>query len=230
MARSFRDITSAEAWRVLVDAAIVAAEDKGFTLRRMPGRGRSTVYEVERNGNKRLAAIRTTRDRLIAFPPMADGWKTLDDVKLVFVAAVDVPEAPANIEVLMLPADEVRARFDAALAARVEAGHHIVENFGMWISLDADDRGLPASVGAGIADKFQPIAVFPIDDELLASVDGLAAEKYDGAVADPVPIAASAGQSPSGTISEILEKARTDIATLAGVSDEKVKLDLKIED
>jgi len=229
MARSFQDITSAEAWRVLVDAAIVAAKDKGFTLRRMPGRGRSTVYEVERNGNKRLAAIRTTRDRLIAFPPMADGWKTLDDVKLVFVAALDVPEAPANIQVFMFPADEVRARFDAALAARIEAGHNIVEHFGMWISLDADDRGLPASVGAGIADNFRPIAVFPIDDELLASVDEIAAEKRDGAVADPAVTANGRSQPPSGTISEILEKARTDIATLAGVTDEKVKLDLKIE-
>lgn len=229
MAQSFQDISSADAWRVLVDAAIVAAEDKGFTLRRMPGRGRSTVYEVERNGNKRLAAIRTTRDRLIAFPPMADGWKTLDDVKLVFVAAVDVPEAPASIEVFMLPADEVRARFDAALAARIEAGHQIVENFGMWISLDTDDRGLPASVGSGIADHFRPIAVFPIDAELLASVAATAAEKNDDAPAEAVPKTDGLGQPASGTISEILEKARTDIAALAGVTDEKVKLDLKIE-
>ena len=38
-----------------------------------------------------IASVRTTRDRWIAFPPLDGGtrWKTLDDVELVLVAAVD---------------------------------------------------------------------------------------------------------------------------------------------
>src|SRR4051794_16459914 len=32
----------------------------------------------------------------------------------------------------------------------------------MWVNLGLDDRGLPASVGSGLAHKHQPIAVYPI--------------------------------------------------------------------
>ena len=37
------------------------------------------------------------------------------------------------------------------------------DDFGMWLNLDADDRGLPASVGAGLATVYPPIATFPLE-------------------------------------------------------------------
>ena len=73
-----------------------------------------------------------------------------NQVQVVIVAAVDLREAPENVEVYVFPAEEVRKRFDAAYAARTQAGQVVRNNFGMWVGLDQDERGIPASVGSGI--------------------------------------------------------------------------------
>ena len=79
----------------------------------MPGRGRSNVWEVEENGRQRRVSIRTTKDRWFAFPPLQKGtkWKTLDDVDIVVVAAVDDRDDPRNVEVYRFDAEEIRRRF-----------------------------------------------------------------------------------------------------------------------
>jgi hypothetical protein len=224
MANTFADMKDAETWRILVGAAKMAAQDKGYRLKRVPGRGRSNVWLVERNGKELRASIRTSKDRWIAFPPLNGGkkWKTLDDVDVVFVAVVDQREDPRNIEVYELDAKEVRERFDAAYAARRKADQTIQDNFGMWVNLDVDTRGIPASTGSGIAEKYKPIAAYPLSALLKANgeADNDDVEEIDDA---------TSGEKAANTIGQVMSNARKRISELAGVDLAAVKLDLKIE-
>jgi hypothetical protein len=216
-------------WRLLCEAAKRAMEAGGYELARVPGRGLSNLWLFERNGKRGSASIRTTRDRWFAFPPLNKGtkWKTLDDVDVVLVAAVDDPDNPEKVEVYIFDADAVRKRFRAAYDARIAAGHRVKDNFGMWLKLDRDERGLPTSVGSGLADQRPPVATYAIAD--LMAVEG-------SAVAVPSPIVPRvSGQEPAPartgaeTISNIMAAARERVAELAGVRIEAVKLDVRIE-
>lgn len=210
-------------WHTMVGAAKRGAEAQGYALARVPGRGLSNIWTITKNGKSQKAAIRTTRDRWFAFPPLADGtkWKTLSEVETVIVAAVDSRDEPENVEVYIFPADEVRSRFDAAYAARVKAGQVVKNNFGMWVSLDQDDRGIPASTGSGIVKKHKRVAIYPIKDLLAGNETKVAEQVEDEASAD-----ADAGPS---TIAEVMDWARQRVADIAGVSPQAVKLDLKVE-
>jgi hypothetical protein len=173
MTKGLEGLTNAARWHLLVRAAKKGAETQGYTLSRVPGRGLSNIWHVTKDGRTQKACIRTTQDRWFAFPPLDNGkkWKTLSEVDLVIVAAVDSRDEPENVEVYLLPASEVRTRFDAAYAARADAGQILKNNFGMWVRLDQDTRELPASVGSGIIDTHKTVAVFPIS-ELLAADGG----------------------------------------------------------
>lgn len=210
-------------WRLLVDAAKAAVTAQGFSLSRVPGRGLSNIWNITKDGKTRVASIRTTRDRWIAFPPLHGGakWKTLDDVQTVIVAAVDSKDDPENVEVYIFPADEVRKRFNAAYAARNKEGLTIKDNFGMWVSLDRDDRGLAASVGSGILDHYKRVAAYSISDLLSEN-------PHEDAVAEELEqYPPEAGGST--TIAEVMMWTRERVAQLAGVQADAVKLDLKIE-
>jgi len=211
----------------MVHAAKKGVVAQGYALTRVPGRGLSNVWNAKKGGKTQLASIRTTRDRWIAFPPLEDGkkWKTLHNADLVIVAAVDNREDPKNIQVYIFPAGEVRQRFDAAYKARSNEGHKNKNNFGMWVSLDTDNRGIAASVGSGLADKYKPIATY--------TIEALAADMPEGDAADAVDAIDAeeqeAKEAPLGTIGEVMAWARTKVAELAGVSVDRVKLDLKVE-
>ena len=202
-------------------AATRALTDAGFAPKRVPGRGRSNVWEVQENGRHKRISIRTTKDRWFTFEPLEQGtkWKTLDDVAIVIVAAVDDSDDPRNVEVYRFDAGEVRRRFDASYAARIAAQQIVREGFGMWLNLDADDRGRASSVGAGLAAAYPPIATFSLE-ELIADT------AVEPAVAPDNGQAAT--RSPQ-TIADVIDGARRHIATLAGVRMEAVKLDCRIE-
>ncbi len=208
----------------MVHAAKKGAESQGLALSRVPGRGLSNVWKAEKGGKKQLVSIRTTRDRWIAFQPLEYGkkWKTLHNVDLVIVAAVDDREDPKNIQVYIFPVEEVRQRFDAAYKARSDEGHKNKDNFGMWVNLDTDNRGIAASVGSGLADKYKPIATY--------SIEALAADMPEADAVDKVDATnAEEKETQPGTIAEVMAWARTKVAEHAGVSVDRVKLDLKIE-
>jgi hypothetical protein len=225
MANQFNKMSDQQTWSILVRAAKRALEVQGFALTRVPGRGRSNVWKIERQGKTQRASIRTTKDRWFAFPPLKRGtkWKTLDDVDVVIVAAVNDRDDPRNVEVYLFDAAEVRRRFHANYVARTNAGLVVQDNFGMWVNLDKDDRQLPASVGAGLAVEYKPVAEFSLQD-LLAE---------GAADVEPVPSDADMSEAESnsspGTIAEVMDWARQRIALLSGVRTEAVKLDLKIE-
>jgi hypothetical protein len=211
------------AWRLMVGAALRGAEESGFKLVRKPGRGLSNTWELTKGGKTRVASVRTTRDRWIAFPPLNGGknWKTLDDVDLVLVSAVDDRLNPQNVDVYLFPADEVTKRFDRSYAARIAAGHTIRDDYGMWVMLDKGDPSVPGQVGSGLAADYPAIARFSLDELQASSAE--AAREVDSVVPD------AADQIEPATVGEVLAWARNRIASLSGVSTDAIKLDLKIE-
>ena len=218
-------IPEATRWRLFVDAAKQAAAEAGYKLTRVPGRGLSNIWNMEKGGKTQIAAIRTTRDRWIAFPPLQGGtkWKTLDDVQMVVVAAVDSKENPRKISVYIFPADDVRKRFDAAYAARTAAGHTNKDNFGMWVALDHDPRGIASSVGSGITQHYKPVAVYPIETLLSANAN------QPPLAADEIEEETEEQEAKFTTIAEVMAWARDRVAEIAGVKVDSVKLDLKLE-
>lgn len=213
-------------WRLMVGAATKGAEAKGYRLARQPGRGLSNTWEMEKGGVTKVASVRTTRDRWIAFPPLEKGkrWKTLDDVDLVLASVVDDKDDPQNVEVYLFPADEVRKRFDAAYAARIAAGNVLRENYGMWVNLDPDDRGLAVSAGSGLAKDYPAIAKFSLDELSTASTG-----TGDGKPDSDDEVVTMLDEATPSTIAEVVAWAREQIARIAGVRPEAVKLDIKIE-
>lgn len=228
MKNSFNALSASARWRVLVEAAKQGAVDEGYTLRRVPGRGLSNVWNMQKDGKTQVASIRTTRDLFIAFPPLEGGkkWKTLDEVDQVVVASVDSKEDPKNVEVYIFPADEVRKRFNAAYAARAKDQQVLRDGFGMWVALHKDTRGIAASIGSGLADEYKPVGVYPIDELLTAQSDkGLDEDQPDVIEEEDAVL-----NTPAfGTIAEVMAWARERVAALAGVRVEAVKLHLKVE-
>ena len=220
MESAFKNKTTAERRRILVDAAIRTLAKPKVGLKRIPGRGKSNVWEIEEEGRVKRIAVRTTQDRWFAFPPMENGtkWKTLSDVDVVVVASVDDQHDPRRIQVYRFDADEVRKRFDESYAARTEAGQRHPDGYGMWVALDNDRRGLPASVGSGIAAEHAPIAICPLGEEADEEPEA-ADEKGKEEVPGPEP----------ETIAAVMSFARARIAELSGVPEEAVKLDCRIE-
>lgn len=225
MSEQFNELPSSRTWSLLVGAATRALEGAGLAPKRVPGRGRANIWEIGEDGRHKRVSIRTTRDRWIAFPPLEKGtkWKTLDDVDVVVVAAVDDRDDPRNVEVYRFDAAEVRRRFDASYAARIDAGQTVRDDFGMWLNLDEDDRGLAASVGAGLATVHPPITTFPLE--------GLTAEipAEPAAVPEDRDTAGTPATREPQTIADVMDWARKRIATLSGVCVDAVKLDCRIE-
>ena len=221
MSNHFNDMTSSESWQLLVNTAIRALTEAGYEPQRQPGRGRANVWTIEEGGRQQRVSVRTTRDRWFAFPPLDNGtkWKTLDDVDIVVVAAVDDSNEPNRIEVYRFDANEVRKRFDAAYSARIRAGQSEPDNFGMWVGLDVDSRGLPSSVGSGLASEYTAIAVYSLDQLIPENRDAAPNGAEDGEDLESSP----------GTIAAVMKQARGRIAALSGVNIADVKLSCSIE-
>jgi hypothetical protein len=210
----------------MVGAARRGAETSGYRLTRKPGRGLSNVWIIEKDGKSESAAIRTSRDRHLAFPPLDEGkrWKTLDDVEKVLAAVVDNKADPQNVEVYLFPADEVRRRFDSAYAARASAGHKNRDNYGMWVNIDPDKLA-PYSVGSGLAKAYSPIATFSIDELMAEQPEATPADERP----EPEELNGVASKSEPSTIADVVTQARDQIARIAGVRPDAIKVDVKIE-
>lgn len=217
-------------WRLMVEAAKKGATSQGYALQRVPGRGLSNIWTITKDGKTQRASIRTTRDRWFAFPSLAKGtkWRTLDEVDVVIVASVDFRDDPENVEVYIFPVDEVRKRFHAAYNARVNDGQKVRDNFGMWVGLDRDERGIAASVGSGIVEKYKRVALYPIEELLAENADKLAAAEENAGEAETLETAEAAAPRFT-TIAEVMAWAREQLAEIAGVKLDAIKLDLRVE-
>jgi len=230
MTNRLQGLSETVKWHLMVEAAKLGAKAQGYDLEREPGRGLSNVWTVIKGGKSQRAAIRTTRDRWIAFPSLAKGtkWKTLDDVELVIVASVDSKEEPENIEVYIFPADEVRQRFDDAYKARVNGGRVVRENYGMWVSLERHKPGQPMGAGSGIIEKYKPVAIFSIEKLLVESAADITSSSEDADEAEALE-QVETSEPHFTTIAQVMAWAREQVADIAGVKLEAVKLDLKLE-
>lgn len=228
MTNRLKEMGESVAWHLMVRGATKGAEQAGYSLTRQPGRGLSNTYEVTKDGKTKIASVRTTRDRWVAFPPLEKGtrWKTLDDVDLVLVSAVDNRENPQNVDVYLFPADEVRKRFDASYAARIKQGRTIRDDYGMWVMLDKGNNEVASQVGHSLALDYPAIARFSIDELEAESASGSADQDADVPV-EPLDVAMPV-EDDLLTIADVLAFARKKIAALSGLSSEAIKLDLKM--
>lgn len=229
MANRLKEMGETASWRMMVSAALEGAKAAGYTMKRQPGRGLSNTYEMTKDGKTRIASVRTTRDRFIAFPPLDGGkrWKTLDTADLVLVSAVTDPADPQSVDVYLFPGEEVRKRFDASYAARIANGHTVRDDFGMWVMIDKGDDAIISQIGHSLALEYPAIAHFTLD-ELEAGVEP--ETKRMAAEAAPEPeeeVAIEAGPALN-TVADVLSFAREKIAALTGMPADAIKLDLKM--
>jgi hypothetical protein len=175
-------------------------------------KGRRARWHLRRNGMLERADVRTTRDRWFACTRSVDGnWPALDDVEKVVVIATDDRHRPSEIQLYAFPAFKVRQRLDAAYAARSEAGVKTEGGFSLWIGLDPTDSDRPTRVGCGLGEEHPPIARRPLDGGALQTV-------------------ASTSVPPHRTIAEVKAAAAREIADIAGVPPESVRIDVRILD
>ncbi len=143
--------------RALISAAVSTLENQGWTVTGVKGGGRKgRVRRITKGGKSLQAVIRTTQDTWIAFPRTKDDskWVTLSDADVVVASSVDDPANPQFALVHILPAEEMRDRFDRAYAARLAAGHTIPVGRGVWVALYEEEGTSPiqrVGAGAGIA-------------------------------------------------------------------------------
>ena len=228
MSTRLKKMGQGAAWRLMVRGALKGAELAGYTLKRQPGRGLSNTYEMTKDGKTKVGSVRTTQDRWIAFPPLDKGkrWKTLSDVEVVLVSAVDNRENPQNVDVYLFPADDVRERFDASYAARIKEGHTVRDDFGMWVPLDKGDDQVVSQIGHSLAVDYPAIARFTIE-ELEAEVEEGSGDAEEEVPVEPMDAEKAVGDRLN-TIADVLAFARERIAALSGLSASSIMLELKM--
>ena len=201
--------------RLLVDSCIQVLERDGWRVTKVSGFGNARIRRIAKDGNSKLAAIRTTQDQWLAFPRTKDDtqWATLSDVDVVVVASVD-PADPQFARIHMIDADELQGRFDRAYAARRAANHTIPPGRGVWIAFYQNEASDPVTlVGAGAGIANAPIARVP-----LTEVAALATGSPAAAVAQAA--STSASEERALTIAE----AKAGLARSFGVDPSNIKI------
>src|SRR5215470_13410837 len=205
-------LSSEAARRLLLAAGQALLVQLGYQVEDRSKR-RRTRWHLRRNGVLERADVRTTRDRWFGYTRSDDGdWPALAGVDKVVVIATDDRHRPREIQLYAFRAHAVRERLDAAYAARSDAGVKTDGGFSLWIGLDATDSDRPTRVGCGLGDEHPPIARRPLDDGPPQSAAG-------------TPMAA-----PQRTIAEVKAAAAREIAAIAGVPPEAVRLEVRILD
>ena len=117
-----------------------ALEGQGYKVERIARIGKSSVRRITMNGVSKIVSIRTTQDTWIAFPrnKANKGWSTLEDVDFVVAASVDNPDDPRFAKIHLMPADDMRARFNWAV--------QLCEAREGWTYADATDESRPVGV------------------------------------------------------------------------------------
>jgi hypothetical protein len=174
-------------WEIALDTL----RSQGWAVEREPGRGKSSMRRITKGGVSKIATIRTTQDRWVAFPRTKDdkGWLTLDDAEVVVVASVDEKESPKFAWVHVFDQADFKKRLDRAYAVRMKAKRRIPVGRGVWISLYREDDGSPqlAGAGAGRAEASR-IAIVPLQKAAPDSPSLPAAPPLSGSNVRPLSI------------------------------------------
>lgn len=189
-----------------------ALRKEGWKVERIARSGKSSLRRITRAEVVKTVSIRTSQDTWIAFPrtPTDDAWATLGEVDLVAAASVDDSANPRFAQVHLIPADEVRARFDRAYAARKMAGYTLPIGRGVWVSLYEREAHNPVKlVGAGAGLDYPAVLKIP-----LAEVDVYRSSEHDPAMS------AAHTVEPPLTIAE----AKRRLATALGVAESDIRI------
>ena len=136
----------------LFDAGLEALAKAGWRVERVPGTGKSSVRRITKGSASRLVSIKTTQDQWLAFARTPDDreWATLSEVDDVLIVSVNDRDRPTGAKIHLIPAADLKRRFDRAYSARRAAGHTIPIGRGIWISLYDPEATNPVNlVGAG---------------------------------------------------------------------------------
>ena len=68
MKNLYKELTNSQAWQVSVGAATKALTETGYQLTKLPGRGRSNVYEATKDEKTIRISIRTTNQSCLRTP------------------------------------------------------------------------------------------------------------------------------------------------------------------
>lgn len=150
---------------LLFRAAEEALEKDGWKVERVARSGKSSLRRITKGKVAKTVSIRTSQDTWIAFPRTLDdrAWVTLADVDFVVASSVDNRDNPEFARVHLIEADEMRARFDRAYAARKKAGYAMPVGRGIWLSLyEKESRDPVTLVGAGAGLDHPAIATAPL--------------------------------------------------------------------
>lgn len=209
----------------LFATAVKALEEQGYKVERIARIGKSSVRLITKNGVSKKVSIRTTQDTWIAFPrnKANNGWATLEGVDFVVAASVDNPDHPRIAKIHMIPAEEMRERFDRNYAARVDAGYQMDDGRGVWVSLYFQDAKDPVThVGAGAGLKHRAIKEFPLVPGRTASPSADEAEQDD-----EEPIAGAGATNAYAKSDEqplTIAEAKRRLALSLGVSVDDIKI------
>jgi hypothetical protein len=210
-AHELASATPGGARRLLLAAGSALLMQLGYQVEDR-SRGKQAVWHLRRNGVLERADVRTTRDRWFACTRSDDErWPALEGVDKVIVVAADDRHRPSEIQLYAFSAAKVRQRLDAAYAARSDAGVKTTGGFSLWIGLDPTDSDRPTRVGCGLGDEHPPIARRPLDD-------------------DPPQPAVDTPRQSRRTIAEVKAAAAREIAEIAGVPPESVRIEVRILD
>ncbi len=206
--------------------ALKELERLGYRIERIPRAGKSSLRMITKDGVSQKVTIRTSQDTWYAFPrnDTNTGWSTLEDADVVVVASLTEKESTrANFHIM--PADDIRARFDRAYTARVKAGHVIPEKRGIWLSLYEPEGDSPVShVGAGAGLAYKP---FSAEVPIVVDADDQDGED-DEDIVEEAPLsplqAAAAPTSPSGNGPLTIAEAKRQLALTFGVDPSAIKI------
>jgi hypothetical protein len=173
--------------RALIAAAFSALNLEGWKVESAKGEIRGRVRRITKNGQSKLAAIRTSQDHWIAFPRTEDDskWLTLSSVDVVIAAVVDDPTNPQSARVHMFDARDLERRFDRTLEARRKEGHQIQLGRGLWLPVyEQHGDHQVYFVGGGIGVDSPAIATVSLSDASIRK--GSTPPPFDGSV-KPAP-------------------------------------------
>lgn len=212
-------------------AAMQTLKTEGWRVVPSDDTRKPSMWRIEREGESHPITIRTSRDHTIAFPRTKgdDGWLTLDDVDFVIAATVDDPDDPTEAWIHMLPADEMRKRFDRALAVRKASGHGVKKTGrGLFLPLYRRDTGNWTVAGGGFGrdDAHPAIAKIPLDSVSLTDESTNPPAAAPATVTPPPP---KGGASKDGAASSsggepVFVRAKRMIATELGVSESAIRI------
>jgi hypothetical protein len=126
----------AKDWK-LFEIALKALEQDGYVIEKIPGKGKSSLRKISKDGTSQRVTIRTSGDGhgYIAFQRSETAWLTLPEVDSVVAVSVRNKERPEFAHVDRIEGKEIQDRLDQQYADRLAEGYIIRPGHPVYLSL-----------------------------------------------------------------------------------------------